>query len=317
MSRKLGKEWKIGLLVAIAIALLILGLKFMMGSNIFSSENGYYTYYDNVQGLQESANVEVSGMSVGHVSKIELQPDRRVKVSFTTKKDLKIPKGSFAKLASSDLISGSKFINLQFSDSNVYYTENALIPSKDYAGILDNLSANVSPLLTSVQHAVVTLDTLISSVNTLFTVQMQTHLNNSIASLDESLGQLAELSKSLNKQSGALTGILQNTNSITSNLANNNENITQSITNLKDFSGKLSSAKIDETLSSLQRTSENLHAITEKINGNKGTLGMMLNDKKLYDNLSESLSSLDALLLDLKKHPSKYINVSVFGRKAK
>jgi len=317
MSEKSGKEWKIGLVVAIAILLLVLGLRFLIGENVFTSEKKYYTYYDNVQGLQESSVVQVSGMSVGRVSTIELQPDKRVKVIFTTGKDLRIPKGSVAQLSAADLISGTKMINLKLSDSTVYYPDGAMIPPKDFSGLLDNISQNVSPLLTSVQHAVVTLDTLISSVNSIFNTETQKHLSNSLASMDEALVQLAGLSQSLNEQSKNLAGVIQNANRITANIADNNNNISQTLSNLNEFSGQLSHSNIDKTLQSLQSTSDNLKEISEKINSNQGTMGMMLNNKDLYINLTSTLSTLDVLLKDLKQHPAKYINVSVFGRKPK
>ncbi|HET8574338.1 MAG TPA: MlaD family protein [Edaphocola sp.] len=317
MSVKAGKEWKIGLVVVIAVLLFIFGLNFLMGKKIFSSEDQFYTYYSNVQGLQESAAVQVSGMTVGRVSGIELQPDRRVKVTFTTNDDLKIPKGSFAKLAAADLISGTKIITLEFSDSNQYYPDGAMIPPHNFSGLLDNISENVSPLLTSVQHAVVTLDTLISSVNSLFNTETQKHLSNSLASLDQSLAQLAILSKSLNEQSRDLAAVLQNVNSITTNLAGNNENISHTLSNLNDFSSELAASDVQKTMQSLQEASANLKGITEKINTNQGSLGLMLNDKQLYNNLTQTLSSMDVLLDDLKAHPAKYINVSVFGRKAR
>lgn len=317
MSEKSGKEWKIGLVVVIAILLFVFGLNFLIGKKVFSSANNYYTYYDNVQGLQESAVVQVSGMSVGRVSSIELQPDKRVKVGFTTEDNLKIPKGSFAKLAAADLISGTKVITLEFSDSNVYYADGAMIPPKSFSGLLDNISQNVSPLLNTVQHAVVTLDTLIGSVNGIINTETQKHLSNSLASLDKAMLQLAELSKSLNAQSQNLAGVIQNANSITTNLANNNENITKTLSHLNDFSGQLSKSNIDKTLQSLQETSDNLKAITQKVNSDQGSVGMMLNNKDLYNNLTQTLNSLDVLLNDLKQHPAKYINVSVFGRKVK
>lgn len=316
MSEKSGREWKIGLVVVIAILLFVFGLNFLIGKKVFSSANEYYTYYDNVQGLQESAVVQVSGMNVGRVSNIELQPDKRVKVSFTTEDNLKIPKGSFAKLAAADLISGTKVITLELSDSNTFYPDGAMIPPKSFSGLLDNISQNVSPLLNTVQHAVVTLDTLISSVNGIINTETQKHLSNSLASLDKAMVQLAELSKNLNAQSQNLAGVIQNANSITTNLAKNNENISQTLTNLNDFSGQLSKSNIDKALLSLQATSDNLKAITQKINSDQGSLGMMLDNKDLYNNLTQTLHSLDALLGDLKQHPAKYINVSVFGRKA-
>lgn len=317
MAVKSGKEWKIGLIVVVAILIFVFGLNFLIGKNIFSSENQYYAYYNNVQGLQESAVVQVSGMTVGRVSGIALQPDKRVKVSFTTLKSLKIPQGSVAKLDAADMISGTKIITLRLSNNSIDYADNATIPSEDFKGLMDNISQNVSPLLTSVQHTVVTIDTLISSVNSLFNSETQKHLSNSLASTDKALAQLAAFSKTLNEQSKTMAEMMQNLNSISANLAKNNNNISQTLGNINRLSGQLSSSKLDETLKNLQQTTDNLKSITEKINNDKGSLGLMLNDKKLYNNMTASLNSLNALLSDLKQHPAKYINVSVFGRKVK
>src|SRR5690606_21803086 len=125
----------------------------------------------------------------------------------------------------------------------------------------------------------------------------------------------AQLSTSLNKQSESLEGVIQNANSITSNLAANNEKINTTFSNLEAFSNTLSKAEMDKTLADLRAAANSLQSIVGKINDNTGSLGMMLNDKKLYHNLTGTLSSLDVLLTDLKKHPAKYINISVFGRK--
>jgi len=315
MAVKVKKEWKIGIVVVAAILMFVLGLGFLKGKNIFSSENEYYTYYDNVQGLQESASVQLNGLSVGRVSEIALQPNRKIKVTFTMSKDLKVPLGSVAKLASADLISGTKVISLTFSDSAGYLKDGAYITGQDYSGLLDNLSENVSPLVSSAQHTIVTIDTLVKSVNSLFNDETRLHLSQSMASLDLALKQLSALSQSLNNQSQNLSGVIQNANSITANLAANNEKINTTFSNLESFSNSLSQAHVDQTLNDLQAAAASLQGIVGKINDNKGSLGMMLNDKQLYNNLTATLSSLDVLLSDLKSHPAKYINVSVFGRK--
>lgn len=318
MAVKVKNELKIGILVVVAIVMFVLGLNFLKGKSIFSSENEYYTYYDNVQGLQESASVQLSGLTVGRVSGIELQKDKRIKVIFTLDKKVSIPTGSFAKLAAADLISGTKIINLELSDSSSsYLKDGSFVQGKDFTGLLDNLSENVSPLVSSLQHTIVTVDTLVHSVNSLFNEETRRHLNQSMVSLDLALRQLAGLATSLNDQSKNLSGVIENANSITANLANSNGKISNTLTNLETFSNTLSRAEMDKTLNSLQAAAAGLQGIVAKINDSQGSLGMMLSDKQLYNNLTETLSTLDVLLADLKAHPAKYINVSVFGRKVK
>jgi len=315
MAVKVKNELKIGIMVVVAIVLLVLGLNYLKGKNIFSSENEYYTYYDNVQGLQESAIVQLNGLGIGKVSEVTLQPDKRIKVMFTVDKDVKIPAGSIAKLAANDLISGTKVISLRLSDSSRYLKDDDFIQGEGSEGLLDNLSETVSPLVGSVQNTIITLDTLLSSVNSIVNGQTRQHLNQSFASLDTALRQFATLAKVLNQQSQNLAGVIENANNITGNLASNNEKINTTFTNLEAFSNSLSAADIQKTLQDLQAAADQLKSFMTKVNDNNGTLGMLVTDKQLYHNLTSTLSSLDILLDDVKKHPAKYINISVFGRK--
>lgn len=317
MAAKVKNEVKIGILVAATITLFILGFNFLRGKGLFSSDRKYYTYYDNIQGLQESAVVQLKGYGVGKVSQIQLQDDRRIKVTFTLKKDIKMPKGTVAQLAAADLISGTKIINLLMTNESAYIPENSLVEGKEAGGILDNLGDQVSPLVGVLQHTVVSLDTLLNTVNNIINDDTRKHLNSSFASLEVALEQLSGLASQLNAQSGNLAGVIKNANSITGNLASSNERISNTLTNLESFSTSLNKAPIQETVEELQRTASSLQGIVSRINDNNGSLGMLLSDKKLYNNLTNSLGALDTLLLDLKAHPSRYINVSVFGSKAK
>ncbi len=316
MAFKLKHEAKIGILVATTIILFILGFNFLRGRGVFSSDKEYITYYDNVQGLQESAVVQLKGLTVGRVSEIVLQ-GAKIKVTFLLKKEVKIPVGSVAQLASADLISGTKIITLDMTNSTEFIPAGGTVTGKASGGILDNLSDQVSPLVGVMQHTVISLDTLLNSVNNVINDDARRHLNSSFASLESGLDQLAALSAKLNAQSGNLAAVISNANSITGNLANSNARITNTLGNLEEFSGSLRNAPVGQTLEKLQQTADQLQGIVSKINNNDGSLGMLLSDKKLYNNLSSTLGTLDTLLGDLKQHPSRYINVSVFSRKAK
>lgn len=318
MAKKMKNEVKIGLMVVATLTMFVLGFNYLRGSGLFSTDQEFYTYYDNVQGLQESAVVQLKGFAIGKVSNIELQDDQQIKVTFLVKKGIKIPVGSNAQLASADLISGTKIITLNLADSvKKYYKEHSFIAGKPAGGLLDNLSDQVSPLVGVMQHTVISLDTLLNSVNQVINHQTRQHLNASFASLDIAMTQLSALSTQLNAQSGQIAGVLQNANSITGNLASSNERISNTLGNLETFSTTLNNAPIQQTLADLQAAVENVQGIISKINTSEGTMGLLMSDKQLYHNLTGTLGSLDTLLGDLKEHPSRYINISVFGRKVK
>ncbi|MFT4063112.1 MAG: MlaD family protein [Edaphocola sp.] len=316
MAFRMSKEAKIGLMVALTIAFFILGFNFLRGRGFFSSDKEYYTYYNDVQGLQPAAQVQLKGLGVGKVSAIELQPDRKVKVTLLLKKNIEVPSGSTAQLTSNDLISGTKIISLNMTNATTFIPEEGTIPGKESEGMFDNLGSQVSPLVGVLQHTVISLDTLLNSVNTIINDDARRHLNASFASLETGLSELSALSKKLNAESGNLAGVIKNANSITANLAAGNASVTNTLDNLNAFSNRLKAAPIDQTLADLQKAADNLQGVIAKINHNDGSLGMFLSDKRLYNNLATTLGTLDTVLADLKAHPAKYINVSVFGRKA-
>jgi phospholipid/cholesterol/gamma-HCH transport system substrate-binding protein len=317
MAVKPRSEIKIGLMVVITITLFILGINFLRGKGLFSSDKGYSTVYSDIQGLQESAEVRLNGLKIGQVDQIELQPDRKIKVHFLLNKEIKVPKGSVVQLTAADLISGTKILNLEMSNDPQILPENSVIESQEAEGILGNLGSQVSPMLETVKHTVVSLDTLLNTINDIINDDTRKHLNASFASLEVGLNQLSGLASELNKQSGELAGVIKNANSITGNLAANNAQINNTLNNLQDFSTSLKNAPVQETVEDLRRAAADLQSLVSKANDSNGSLGLLLNDKRLYNNLSTTLGTLDTLLGDVKEHPGKYINVSVFGSKAR
>lgn len=311
---KFSKEARIGLLVTVAMLILFSGFYFLKGANIFSGENDYFVYYDNVQGLQASAPVQIKGMSVGRVSNIALNGDGKVKVTLAVNKKTKIPRGTIAKLASADLL-GSKVISLEFSDNKEIAEDDETLPSKIEGGIIDAISVEITPLLRDMRHTVGILDSVMMSVNGVLDVNAQKNLKNSIANLDATMTNFSQLSNQLNAQSGELTHIIQNANSISTNLANNNENISHILNNAASISDQLNKAPIQQTLTELQNTIDQLQAVVNKVNSKDGSLGMLINDKELYNNLNTSLGTLNGLMSDIEAHPTRYINVTIFGRK--
>ena len=313
---KFTKEARIGLMVGLSVLVLFAGFYFLRGSNVFSSEYTYYAYYDNVSGLQPSAAVQVKGFQVGKVSKIELNGGNRVKVSISIPNKTRLPKGTIAKLTSLDLL-GTKGIGLDLGAGPDLVDDQATLADAVEGGIVDKISVEVTPLLTDVRKVVNNVDSVLTAVNMIFSQQARDDLQKSISGLHVSMDHFSNLSNTLDRQSDAIARIIQNADKIAANLANNNSNIDQTLKNLKTTTDNLSQARIQETIAKLEKMADELNIVMQKVNSGQGTIGMAVNDKQLYNEVNTTLKSLNELTTDLKAHPSRYINVTIFGRKAK
>jgi phospholipid/cholesterol/gamma-HCH transport system substrate-binding protein len=311
---KFSKEARIGLLVAISLLIFFAGFYFLKGANLFSGENEYYVYYDDVQGLQPSASVQVKGLSIGRVSNIELNGGGKVKVILAVSKKIKVLRGSSAKLTTADLL-GTKVIRLDIGAGPQELEDEAVLPGAVEGGMLDNISLEITPLIQEVRHVVGVLDTVIVGIDEMLNPVTRQRLSNSVASLDVTMRNFAQLSDKLNRESAQLASIIRNTNSFTGNLASNNQKINQIIQNADATVDQLAKAPLTQTVQDLNQTIAQLQGVVNKVNSNQGSLGMLVNDKQLYNNLSETLTTLNLLMADINAHPSRYINVTIFGKK--
>lgn len=313
---KMSKEARIGLLLCIAVLVFFAGFYFLKGSNIFSDEKEYICYYDNVQGLQSSSPVQIKGLQVGKVSGIELNGGGRVKVMIAVNKKYQLPKGTVAKLISADLL-GTKAIRLELGSGSEIVKDEEELPATVEGGMLDNLSADVSPLLQDVRKVVISLDSVLNGINAILNEDTRRNLDHTIASLDQTMTHFTSIAGKIDRQSEDLTKIIRNANSITTNLSDNNKNISEILDNANAATRQLKNAPIEQALTDLQKASTELQDVMGKINRGEGSAGQLVNDKQLYNNLNSTLQNLSELAGDLKAHPSRYINVTIFGRKAK
>ena len=311
---RFSKEARIGLLVAGAILIFFAGFYFLKGANIFSGENQYYVYYNDVQGLQASSPVQIKGLSVGRVASITLNGQSRVQVTIAISKKTEIPQGTVAKLTATDLL-GSKAISLELTNSQAIVKDEDTLSSAVQGGIIDAISVEITPLIKDMRHAVGSLDTVLSTVNGVLDVQARENLKQTLANLDATMANFSQLSHRLNAESGELAHVIRNANSITTNLASNNERITRIINNAALTTDQLSKAPIEQTMKDLQNTIQQLQGVVNKVNSKDGSLGMLVNDDGLYNSLNSSLGTLNSLMADIQAHPTRYINVTIFGRK--
>lgn len=314
---KFSKEARIGLMVAISILVFFAGFYFLKGSSILHKEYTYYAYYDKVNGLQLSAPVQIKGFTVGKVTKIELENNTKLKVTMIVNKDTRFPANTVARLASQGLITGGQAISLDLGTSSEIAQDEAVLAATAENGLMDNISSEITPLLTDVRHAVGVVDSILQTVHVLLSEDVRMKLQHAVGSLDRTMTNFESVSGKLNAQGDALAGAIRNANSITQNLASNNEKIDRIITNLDKTADGLSRAPIEKTVNNLQQVSDELDGVIKKINNGEGSIGKAVNDPALYNELNNTLTNLKKLIADINAHPSRYINVTIFGRKAK
>lgn len=309
---KISNETKVGILAAIAIAIFIVGYNFLKGNDIFSSENEFYAKYDKVDGLAVSKPVLVNGYQVGRVSALTLQENGQILVQFKIDPKYEIPTNTVARLESTDLL-GSKAVVFDLGSSLKYALDGDTLNANVQANLLDK----VEPVQKKAQVIIAKLDSLLTSVNTILNPEFQKNINRSFASIARTLETLESTSKtvdgSVSIQAKRIDVILANAESISTNLKNNNEKITSIMSNMDSFSDQLAKTEIQTTIANANKAITELQAAVNKINDGTGSIALLLNDSKLYDNLNNSAKNLDNLMLDVKANPKRYVSFSIFG----
>lgn len=310
---KVSNETKVGALAAVSITLLILGFNFLKGRNLLSKANTeIYAVFDKVDGLNIANPVTINGLQIGKV--YEMHEKNRnldgIVVAINLEKDIDIPKNSFASI-SSDLLGAATISITKGSGPGLMHNGDTLL-TQNTSGLIEGLKAQLNPALNSVNGAVLSLDSLLKVIGTYFDPATKNNFHAIVFNLSKSS---VELQKLLDAQSGTLAKALGNVSLFTANLAKNNGKIDTTLANLSTASNKFANIKLEETLNSLQGTVNELKGVVAKANSKDGSLGLLLNDPKLYRNLESTTYKLNILLDDFRTHPKRYVNVSVFGGK--
>ncbi len=317
MKLKVSNETLTGVFGALAITVLILGYNFMKGNDIFSKSYFYYAVYDQTDGIAPSNPVIYQGLKIGNVKKLSLDEETgKIIATIQLSKNIKIPIGTVAKIISSDLL-GAKVIDLVFANQRVvFYNLKDTLVGDNELGFADQVSAQVMPVKLKAEKLLSSLDSLVTSFQVLFTTdalqKSVVNLSNTIANLNHSTGTVDSL---LTSETTRIKGIMSNVESITHNLKDNNARISNILKNTSLITDSLAKADFVNTINQSRKAVEQTNAILKKINDGNGTMGMLVNDQKLYNNLTSATQSLDKLMIDLKENPSKYITLSIFGRK--
>ncbi len=315
---KINNETKVGILAVIAILILVLGFNFLKGKKIFSKQPVIFAIFKNLGSLEKSNVVKINGLPVGTV--YDYAPTNKevdsVIVEIHLNRDINIPTNSVAFIDGS--LVGASYINIEKGSATSYLTSGDTIDTHLNAGLIADLKTQLTPTITRVNETVDSLKLVLGSLHTIFDSSSARDLKAMVSSLAVSSAYLQRL---LNTESGLVAQAVGNLNAVTGNLAKNNDHIAQSIRNVEITTGNLANARIQETVAALEGTINELKGTITKldhnINNNKGTLGKLMNDQKLYDQMNKTALSLEILLDDLRVHPKRYVNISVFGGKSK
>ena len=317
---KINNETKIGMMAALGILMLIIGFKFLKGRGVFTKEKHIYAVYSDVQGLKQSNPVVINGLQIGRIENLDGGKDmKKIVVTVLLSKDVNIPANSLAVINPNLL--GSPTLEIQLGNANTFLKSGDTLLTTLSSGAFDEALKLINPVLYEVKNAVKSLDSVLITVSTVFDVNTKENIRSILANVNTATASFVVTSQSLQKfldvQNGALAHSLENMKSFTSNLNDNNNHLDSIIKNTEVFSNKLSKVDLKKTIDTLQEAINNFKAGTEKINSKDGSLGLLLNDKTLYNNLESTSDKLNILLDDIRVHPKRYVNFSVFGKKDK
>lgn len=304
---KLTKEIKTAILVIVSIFLFIWGYNFLKGKNLFDTSTRIYVVYDNVAGLVNSAPVTLNGLTIGKVNSITIQPDGRLLVEMQLTTDFPIAKSSIAEIYDSGLVGGRQIaIKPNFQDKD-YIKSGDYLKASSKLGLTDALAQQLEPLQFKVQKLLDNADVLFSNVNDILDEKTKQNLKSSIAELNKTLSEFSEASKNINEM------IAENKSKINSTMTN----FDKTSANFSKISDSLANANLGQTVKNLEKTLANVDKIMSDIDSGKGTMGKLMKDDAMYNNFTNTSKELELLLQDLRLNPTRYVNVSLFGKKNK
>jgi len=311
---KVTSETKVGVLAAVAIAILIVGYSFLKGNDVFSSENEFYAKYDRVDGLAVSKPILVNGYQIGRVSKLTLLNSGQILAQFKVDPQYAIPANTVARLESTDLL-GGKAIIFELGASKQYAADGDTLVSN----IQKDLLEQVQPVQKKAEQIIARLDSVLTSVNSTLSPTFQKNFERSFASITRTLETLEGTTKTVDglvgTQSSRISGIMGNLESISSNFKNNNEKITSIMDNMEKVTDQVAKANFAQTIAEANKAVADLQSVINKVNTGEGSLAQLINDPKMYNNLNNAAGNLDKLMIDLKANPKRYVSFSIFGGK--
>jgi phospholipid/cholesterol/gamma-HCH transport system substrate-binding protein len=308
---KISRELKTGIVAVAIIALFIWGYNYLKGLNLFDAPSKtYFTEYSDVQGLNTASIVTLSGYEVGKVIAIKFNknPEKRgwLIVEFSVETDLEFTKNSIAKIYSASLM-GGKSLALVPSYEGEIAKPGDYLNGETEADVITSVSDNLKPLFEKVGKAVESADSILVGINEIMDAKTRENLKSSIAELNATISNLNAISKSVNEMVATNKVKIGNTMTNAELMTNNFAKLSDSLVN----------SNLGTTIKNLETTVNSLNGILANAESGKGTLGKLLKDEAMYNNLTSASKELDELLREMKLHPKRFVHFSLFGKKEK
>jgi phospholipid/cholesterol/gamma-HCH transport system substrate-binding protein len=301
------------------MVLFIWGFNYLKGRDIFKRQLHFFVVYDQVTGLIESNPVSLNGVVIGQVKRITFHPDRsgRVVVECLVSDQIDIPGNSTAHLVPSGLI-GAREIEIRLGEASLLLARGDTLAGLYQPSLTDEAIQQFLPIRDKAEVLLSRMDTVLAIFSEVMTPLARQELSTGIGSLSATLAQLENaslvLDTTLSARAGDLSSMIRNTSSITQTIENNNQSIERILQNFSQLSDSLVSMELNATMEQARTSLGELALVMEKINRGEGSLGLLVTDPQLYQNLESSSRQLESLLEDIQNNPGKYFSISVFGR---
>ncbi|RNL95104.1 MCE family protein [Sinomicrobium pectinilyticum] len=305
---KISRELKTAIIVLGGILLFILGFSFLKSNPIFKSYRTYYAVYDHVGGLATGTSVSINGFTVGKIMDIRFLNERgKLLVTFSVENDFEFSQNSKAVLFDTGIIGGKGIQIVPVFDGSPVSVSGDTLPSSIKPGLTELVTQKLTPLQAQLGSMLEHADSVLSGVNTILD-------DDTKANLKASMANLKDITENFKSSSVALNGLLRDNKEKLDNSITNIEGLTG---NLKDVSDTLAAADLGRTMAELQQTINGFNNVIAKIDRGEGSVGKLLKDEELYDNLTGASLQLEQLLEDMKLNPKRYVHFSLFGKKPK
>ena len=303
---RLSKEIKAAFFVLSTILLFIFGFNYLKGSSILDKQKTIYAVYDEVDGLLVGANVMINGLSIGNVTELDFLPNStKILVTLKVKDKLSFSSKSTASIYETGVLGGLAIsIEPVFERESIVKTGDTLMSSVR-PGLTELINRQIEPLSRQLQSTITSVDSIFTGASNVLNRQTQEEIKESISVLTSAIN-------AINNSSLIIEETLTSKNTQINNTLDNIENISSNLSNVSD---ELNSFGLSSLLTNLEVSVDGISSIVDKLDSDNSTLGKLINEDEVYNNLNSSIESLNILINDIKANPKKYVHFSVFGRK--
>lgn len=280
----------------------------MKDRSLYDKTRTFYAEYTNVQGLAPKSAITINGLKVGTVTKITFHPEKKgvLVAHLNLSNEIEFSVNSVAQIYSPDFISGKSLkINIAIDEGAIAIDGDTLVGEVD-SGIMGMINEQIAPLQSKVESFVVHTDSVMQNINKVMDQENQKNIKESLQSLNEVLGNFRSTASNLEKmtrEGGKIDSVMTGANKTMNNFA--------------QISDSIRAVDIGATVAELQQSLESFNVILDSVSSGKGTLGKLMQDEALYNNLTNASKELEELLREVKEHPKRFVHLSVFGKKEK